>query len=271
MAPLRLLLAPTASRCISAPPTERFLDTASGSRASPDATSSRLLRVAGVGGPARRRSLRRSPAADTSLSGAGGALTLCSGFSDQPSSAPRETARDREFSPGLLPLGPCRSILDTSSPEWTGASILGGLRLPCPEGFTPPDPTRARITALGTHGEIAASRHGHLFLTPTIPPQRERTGQGLAMSGNGNHCPAHMGGFPMPHYSYFFPHMLGGLSPPTIQGLPVSGYSTPSPASKYPASQLCGNFRSHHCLCRELSGLAAVSSGTALGRVSECL
>ncbi|XP_061079628.1 retinoic acid receptor alpha-B isoform X2 [Conger conger] len=54
------------------------------------------------------------------------------------------------------------------------------------------------------------------------------------MSGNGNHCPAHVGhigGFPVPHYSYFFPHMLGGLSPPTLQGLPVSGYSTPSPAT----------------------------------------
>ncbi|KAG5832375.1 hypothetical protein ANANG_G00290520 [Anguilla anguilla] len=50
------------------------------------------------------------------------------------------------------------------------------------------------------------------------------------MSGNGNHCPAHMSGFSVPHYSYFFPHMLGGLSPPALQGLPVSGYSTPSPA-----------------------------------------
>ncbi|KAJ8251817.1 hypothetical protein GJAV_G00225740 [Gymnothorax javanicus] len=50
------------------------------------------------------------------------------------------------------------------------------------------------------------------------------------MSGNGNPCPAHVGGFPVPHYPYFFPHMLGGLSPPALQGLPVSGYSTPSPA-----------------------------------------
>ncbi|KAL0197691.1 hypothetical protein M9458_006231, partial [Cirrhinus mrigala] len=54
-----------------------------------------------------------------------------------------------------------------------------------------------------------------------------------AMSGNGNPCPSPGGlgtplaGFPMPHYPYFFPHMLGGLSPPALPGLPVSGYSTP--------------------------------------------
>ncbi|CAM4365640.1 unnamed protein product [Leuciscus chuanchicus] len=51
------------------------------------------------------------------------------------------------------------------------------------------------------------------------------------MSGNGNPCPSPLGGFPMPHYPYFFPHMLGGLSPPSLPGLPVSGYSTPSPAT----------------------------------------
>uniref|UniRef100_A0A8C1PSI5 Retinoic acid receptor, alpha b n=1 Tax=Cyprinus carpio TaxID=7962 RepID=A0A8C1PSI5_CYPCA len=53
------------------------------------------------------------------------------------------------------------------------------------------------------------------------------------MSGNGNPggLGNHLGGFPMPHYPYFFPHMLGGLSPPTLPGLPVSGYSTPSPAT----------------------------------------
>ncbi|ROI15107.1 Retinoic acid receptor alpha [Anabarilius grahami] len=57
------------------------------------------------------------------------------------------------------------------------------------------------------------------------------------MSGNGNPCPSPgglgtpLGGFPMSHYPYFFPHMLGGLSPPTLPGLPVSGYSTPSPAN----------------------------------------
>ncbi|XP_051573607.1 retinoic acid receptor alpha isoform X1 [Myxocyprinus asiaticus] len=56
------------------------------------------------------------------------------------------------------------------------------------------------------------------------------------MSGNGNPCPSPgglgspLGGFPMHHYPYFFPHMLGGLSPPALSGLPVSGYSTPSPA-----------------------------------------
>ncbi|XP_076135445.1 retinoic acid receptor alpha-like, partial [Alosa pseudoharengus] len=55
------------------------------------------------------------------------------------------------------------------------------------------------------------------------------------MSGNGNPCPPGvpppLGAFAVPHYSYFFPHMLGGLSPPALPGLSVSGYSTPSPAT----------------------------------------
>ncbi|KAK6328978.1 hypothetical protein J4Q44_G00009560 [Coregonus suidteri] len=53
------------------------------------------------------------------------------------------------------------------------------------------------------------------------------------MAGKSNPIPGpHLNGFPMPHYSYFFPHMLGGLSPPTLPGLSLSGYSTPSPAKK---------------------------------------
>ncbi|KAJ4940527.1 hypothetical protein JOQ06_026825, partial [Pogonophryne albipinna] len=48
------------------------------------------------------------------------------------------------------------------------------------------------------------------------------------MAGKGN---PHLHGFPMPTYSYFFPHMLGSLSPPALAGLPMSGYSTPSPAT----------------------------------------
>ncbi|MBN3313796.1 RARAB protein, partial [Atractosteus spatula] len=56
------------------------------------------------------------------------------------------------------------------------------------------------------------------------------------MSSSSNSCPtpalgAHVNGYPMAHYSYFFPHVLGGLSPPSLPGLPVSGYSTPSPAT----------------------------------------
>ncbi|KAI3365610.1 hypothetical protein L3Q82_010692, partial [Scortum barcoo] len=52
------------------------------------------------------------------------------------------------------------------------------------------------------------------------------------MAGKGNPVPGpHLNGFPMPTYSYFFPHMLGSLSPPALPGLPISGYSTPSPAS----------------------------------------
>lgn len=53
------------------------------------------------------------------------------------------------------------------------------------------------------------------------------------MAGKGNRVPGpHLNGFPVPAYSYFFPHMLGSLSPPALPGLPISGYSTPSPASK---------------------------------------
>lgn len=53
------------------------------------------------------------------------------------------------------------------------------------------------------------------------------------MAGKGNQVPGpHLNGFPVPTYSYFFPHMLGSLSPPALPGLPISGYSTPSPASK---------------------------------------
>ncbi|MEQ2173177.1 hypothetical protein GOODEAATRI_029288 [Goodea atripinnis] len=51
------------------------------------------------------------------------------------------------------------------------------------------------------------------------------------MAGKGNPVPGgHLNGFPMPAYSYFFPHMLGSISPPALSGLPMSGYSTPSPA-----------------------------------------
>ncbi|KAI5619693.1 retinoic acid receptor alpha-A isoform X1 [Silurus asotus] len=37
-------------------------------------------------------------------------------------------------------------------------------------------------------------------------------------------------GFPVAHFSYFLPHVIGGLSPPSIPTMTVSGYSTPSPA-----------------------------------------
>lgn len=62
------------------------------------------------------------------------------------------------------------------------------------------------------------------------------------MASNSSSCPTpgggHLNGYPVPPYAFFFPHMLGGLSPPsTLPGiqhqLPVSGYSTPSPASEY--------------------------------------
>lgn len=62
------------------------------------------------------------------------------------------------------------------------------------------------------------------------------------MASNSSSCPTpgggHLNGYPVPPYAFFFPHMLGGLSPPsTLAGiqhqLPVSGYSTPSPASEY--------------------------------------
>lgn len=62
------------------------------------------------------------------------------------------------------------------------------------------------------------------------------------MASNSSSCPTpgggHLNGYPVSPYAFFFPHMLGGLSPPsTLAGiqhqLPVSGYSTPSPASEY--------------------------------------
>ncbi|XP_049557354.1 retinoic acid receptor alpha isoform X3 [Orcinus orca] len=60
------------------------------------------------------------------------------------------------------------------------------------------------------------------------------------MASNSSSCPTpgggHLNGYPVPPYAFFFPPMLGGLSPPgaltTLQHqLPVSGYSTPSPAT----------------------------------------
>eukprot|EP00064_Thunnus_orientalis_P018857 superscaffoldBa00004490_g18965 len=52
------------------------------------------------------------------------------------------------------------------------------------------------------------------------------------MAGKGNPMPGpHLNGFPMPTYYSFFPHMLGSMSPPALSGLPISGYSTPSPAT----------------------------------------
>nr|AAF65452.1 ECFP-retinoic acid receptor alpha fusion protein [synthetic construct] len=59
-------------------------------------------------------------------------------------------------------------------------------------------------------------------------------------ASNSSSCPTpgggHLNGYPVPPYAFFFPPMLGGLSPPgaltTLQHqLPVSGYSTPSPAT----------------------------------------
>ncbi|KAI4890980.1 hypothetical protein NFI96_026540 [Prochilodus magdalenae] len=56
------------------------------------------------------------------------------------------------------------------------------------------------------------------------------------MSGKGNPR-THLNGFPVPHFSYFFPHVLGGLSPPAVPALPLSGYSTPSPAKSESESE----------------------------------
>ncbi|MGH0163737.1 UNVERIFIED_CONTAM: hypothetical protein FKN15_071310 [Acipenser sinensis] len=70
------------------------------------------------------------------------------------------------------------------------------------------------------------------------------------MASNSSSCPtpqggAHLNSFPMQHYPFFFPHVIRGLSPPGLPALqhqlPVSGYSTPSPASRYPAVFHCQN------------------------------
>ena len=69
------------------------------------------------------------------------------------------------------------------------------------------------------------------------------------MASNSSSCPTpgggHLNGYPVPPYAFFFPPMLGGLSPPgaltSLQHqLPVSGYSTPSPASKWGGGRLGG-------------------------------
>lgn len=68
---------------------------------------------------------------------------------------------------------------------------------------------------------------------PLRPGRSDPRWTGAIMAGKGNRVPGpHLNGFPVPAYSYFFPHMLGSLSPPALPGLPISGYSTPSPASK---------------------------------------
>ncbi|MBN3282273.1 RARA protein, partial [Polyodon spathula] len=63
------------------------------------------------------------------------------------------------------------------------------------------------------------------------------------MASNSSSCPnpqggTHLNGYPVQHYPFFFPHVIGGLSPPGLAALqhqlPVSSYSTPSPASRYP-------------------------------------
>ncbi|XP_063077969.1 retinoic acid receptor alpha-like isoform X1 [Engraulis encrasicolus] len=64
--------------------------------------------------------------------------------------------------------------------------------------------------------------------TPTHPHSSTPGHHG---PGLGPGPPHHLPAFHMPHYSYFFPHVLGGLSPPSLPGLPLSGYSTPSPAT----------------------------------------
>ena len=67
------------------------------------------------------------------------------------------------------------------------------------------------------------------------------------MSSNSSSCPTpgggHLNGYTVPPYAFFFPPMLGGLSPPgaltTLQHqLPVSGYRKPSPASKWGGAAL---------------------------------
>lgn len=87
----------------------------------------------------------------------------------------------------------------------------------------------------GTHGP-------HALLAPRTPHLRAPHTGDPTMASNSSSCPTpgggHLNGYPVPPYAFFFPHMLGGLSPPsTLAGiqhqLPVSGYSTPSPASEY--------------------------------------
>ncbi|KAB0398661.1 hypothetical protein E2I00_013909 [Balaenoptera physalus] len=87
------------------------------------------------------------------------------------------------------------------------------------------------------------------------------------MASNSSSCPTpgggHLNGYPVPPYAFFFPPMLGGLSPPgaltTLQHqLPVSGYSTPSPANN-DTSRV-----SHSHAVPELHNVTPGTPGTAL-------
>lgn len=90
------------------------------------------------------------------------------------------------------------------------------------------------------------------------------------MASNSSSCPTpgggHLNGYPVPPYAFFFPPMLGGLSPPGTlttlpHQLPVSGYSTPSPASE------CGRGESRE---GALSGLPVLQMRVAgMGLVEE--
>ena len=95
------------------------------------------------------------------------------------------------------------------------------------------------------------------------------------MASNSSSCPTpgggHLNGYPVPPYAFFFPHMLGGLSPPsTLAGiqhqLPVSGYSTPSPASEYrgPAGRVGGTPSTGVGVCAGTCLCQGLSSGTGL-------
>lgn len=113
----------------------------------------------------------------------------------------------------------------------------------------------------GTHGP-------HALLAPGTPRLRAPgTAREPSMASNSSSCPTpgggHLNGYPVPPYAFFFPHMLGGLSPPSslagIQHqLPVSGYSTPSPASEYRGA---GGTPSAGGICGDPSGPGSVPWG----------
>ncbi|XP_039421807.1 retinoic acid receptor alpha [Corvus cornix cornix] len=125
-----------------------------------------------------------------------------------------------------------------------------------------PAPTVRTARQQGTRGP-------HALLVPRPPHLRAPCAGDPAMASNSSSCPTpgggHLNGYPVPPYAFFFPHMLGGLSPPsTLAGiqhqLPVSGYSTPSPASEYCVPAGAGGTPSAGGVCGDPSGPGSVPS-----------
>lgn len=147
-------------------------------------------------------------------------------------------------------------------PKGWGSVVPAFLLMPLSSSPAGPAPAVRTARQRGTRGP-------HALLAPGTPHLRApRTGD-PSMASNSSSCPTpgggHLNGYPVPPYAFFFPHMLGGLSPPsTLAGiqhqLPVSGYSTPSPASEYHGPAGVGGTPSAGGVCGDPPGPGSVLS-----------